>query len=175
MRWLWIDAILLHEPGARLVAVKNVSLAEEHLHQHFAAGADGPAQPMMPATLMLEGMAQTAGILVGSVRNFSERVILAKVAEAVFEQDVVPGQSIRYDAVIERLDDMGASTKGVISRWDHRDAAWTDIGRTEILFSHVDKNRAGLELPEHNFVFGENFRSILGGLLPRSAGPESAR
>jgi 3-hydroxyacyl-[acyl-carrier-protein] dehydratase len=175
MRWLWIDAILLHEPGTRLVAVKNVSLAEEHLHQHFAAGADGPAQPMMPATLMLEGMAQTAGILVGSVRNFSERVILAKVTEAVFEQDVVPGQSIRYDAVIERLDDMGASTKGVISRWDHRDGAWTDIGRTEILFSHVDQNRAGLELPEHNFVFGENFRAILGGLLPRSAGHESAR
>jgi len=176
MRWLWIDAILLHEPGARLVAVKNVSLAEEHLHQHFAAGADGPAQPLMPASLMLEGMAQTAGILVGSVRNFSEKVILAKVTEAVFEQDVVPGQSIRYDAVIERLDDMGASTKGVISRWDHRDATcatcatWTDIGRTEIIFSHVDQNRAGLELPEHNFVFGENFRAILGGLLPRPAG-----
>ncbi|MEY4786704.1 MAG: hypothetical protein RL692_598, partial [Planctomycetota bacterium] len=35
MRWLWIDAILLHEPNARLVAIKNVSLAEDHLHQHF--------------------------------------------------------------------------------------------------------------------------------------------
>ncbi|MBM4008602.1 MAG: beta-hydroxyacyl-ACP dehydratase [Planctomycetes bacterium] len=175
MRWLWIDAILLHEPATRLVAVKNVSLAEEHLHQHFAEGADGPAQPLMPATLMLEGMAQTAGILVGSVRNFSEKVILAKVTEAVFEQDVVPGQSIRYDAMIERLDDMGASTKGVISRWDHRDGSWTDIGRTEIIFSHVDQNRAGLELPEHNFVFGENFRAILGGLLPRSTGQSPKR
>ncbi len=167
MRWLWIDAILLHEPNTRLVAIKNVSLAEDHLHQHFAEGADGPAQPMMPASLMLEGMAQTAGILVGSVRNFAEKVILAKVTEATFECDVFPGQSIRYDATIDRIDNAGASTKGIISRFDHRGGGWVDIGRTEIIFSHVDQNRAGLDLPEHNFVFGENFRAILGGLLPK--------
>lgn len=167
MRWLWIDAILLHEPATRLVAVKNVSLAEDHLHQHFGDGEDGPAQPMMPASLMLEGMAQTAGILVGSVRNFSEKVILAKVTEASFNADVFPGQSIRYDASIDRIDDAGASTTGTISRFDHRGGGWIEIGRTEIIFSHVDKNRSGLDLPEHNFVFGENFRAILGGLLPK--------
>ncbi len=168
MRWLWIDAVIEHEPHVRLVAVKNVSLAEEHLQQHFDDGPDGPAQPLMPASLMLEGMAQTAGILVGSVRQFSEKVILAKVTQATFDSDVVPGQSIKYDACIDRMDDAGASTKGIISRFDHRGGGWQEIGRTEIIFSHVDKNRSGLDLPEHNFVFGENFRAILGGLMPKS-------
>ncbi|MSR28412.1 MAG: beta-hydroxyacyl-ACP dehydratase [Phycisphaerales bacterium] len=166
MRWLWIDSILDHEPQKRLVAIKSVSLAEDHIHQHFEAGPDGPAQPLMPASLMLEGMAQTAGILVGSVRDFSEKVILAKVTHASFERDVTPGQSIKYDAVIERMDDAGASTTGVISAFDHRSGVWTEIGRTEIIFSHVDKNMSGLDLPDHNFVFGENFRSILSQLLP---------
>ncbi len=166
MRWLWIDTVLEHEPHRRLVALKNVSLAEDHLHQHFDVGADGPAQPMMPASLMLEGMAQTAGILVGSLRNFKEKVILAKVTLATFESDVVPGQSIKYEATIDRIDEAGASTLGIISRFDHRGGGWEEIGKTEIIFSHVDKNRSGLDLPEHNFVFGENFRAILGQLLP---------
>jgi 3-hydroxyacyl-[acyl-carrier-protein] dehydratase len=124
---------------------------------------------MMPASLMLEGMAQTAGILVGSVRQFKEKVILAKVTEAIFESDVFPGQSIRYDAKIDRIDDMGASTIGTISRFDHRGGGWIDIGRTEIIFSHVDQNRAGLDLPEHNFVFGENFGGWGGGLRAKIA------
>ena len=61
MRWMWIDTIVTYEPDKRLVAIKNVSLAEEHLHEHFRATATLPAQPVMPASLMIEGMAQTAG------------------------------------------------------------------------------------------------------------------
>ena len=89
------------EPGHRLTAVKNVSLAEDHLHDHFAD------QPIMPASLMLEGMAQTAGVLVGSMRGFKEKVILAKIGSATIDADVIPGQTIRYDAVIERVDESG--------------------------------------------------------------------
>ena len=39
MRWMWIDRVVELQPGKRLVAIKNVSLAEEHLHDHFAADA----------------------------------------------------------------------------------------------------------------------------------------
>jgi len=81
MRWMWIDRILELEHGRRCVAVKNVSLAEEHLHDHF------PGTPVMPGSLMIEGMAQTAGILVGHARDFKEKVILAKIGKAVFERD----------------------------------------------------------------------------------------
>ena len=161
MRWMWIDTIVAYEPDRRLVAIKNVSLAEEHLHQHFAEGPDGPAQPVMPGSLMMEGMAQTAGILVGSVRRFAEKVILAKIQKAQIDADVTPGQCIRYDASIERIDGMGASTVGTIERLDHRTGQWERIGSTEIMFSHVDQNMSGLAFPEHNFVFSDSFRNIL--------------
>lgn len=165
---MWIDAITEYEPDKRLVAVKNVSLAEEHLHDHFPAEGEEPATPLMPNTLIVEGMAQTAGILVGSVNAFREKVILAKVVRAVIDHDVSPGQSIRYDATIERMDGAGASTAGTIERLDHREGAWQEIGRIDLIFSHIDNNMSGMEFPEHNFVFGENFRTLL-----RSAGLES--
>jgi 3-hydroxyacyl-[acyl-carrier-protein] dehydratase len=154
---MWIDTVTAYEPGRRMVAVKNVSLAEEHMHDHF------PDQPVMPASLMVEGMAQTAGILVGSCRQFKEKVILAKIGQFTLDSDVVPGQCIRSDAQIERLDDAGASTRGTIERLDHRKGAWEAIGSAEIVFSHIDQNRSGLAFPEENFVFGENFRTLLRG------------
>ncbi|MEY4821291.1 MAG: hypothetical protein RLY72_943 [Planctomycetota bacterium] len=163
MRWMWIDRVIAFEPRKRLVAVKNVSLAEEHLHQHFAAeGALAPC-PVMPSSLILEGMAQTAGILVGSVHDFREKVVLAKVASATFERDIHPGETLRYDATIERMDDMGASTVGIVDRYSFVDNAWAPVGRIELMFSHLDQNRAGTEFPEENFVFGENFRTLLEG------------
>ncbi len=168
MRWMWIDAITEYEPDKRLVAVKNVSLSEEHLHDHFAATEDRHAMPLMPNSLIVEGMAQTAGVLVGSINAFREKVVLAKIVRATIERDVLPGQSIRYDASIERLDDAGASTAGTIERLDHRHGEWEQIGRIDLIFSHIDNNMSGLEFPEHNFVFGENFRTLL-----RSAGMDS--
>lgn len=170
MRWMWIDKVISFEPRTRLVAIKNVSLAEEHLHQHFAAEGALPACPVMPNSLILEGMAQTAGILVGSVHGFREKVVLAKVASAVIERDVNPGETIRYSATIERMDDMGASTVGVIDRYSFADEAWAPVGRIEMMFSHLDQNRAGTEFPEENFVFGENFRTLLEGAGLRKAG-----
>ena len=41
--------------------------------------------------------------------------------------------------------------------------AWEAIGSAEIVFSHIDQNRSGLAFPEENFVFGENFRTLLRG------------
>ncbi len=58
--------------------MKNVSLAEDHLHDHF------PAAPLMPNGLMIEGLAQTGGLLVAEHSQFQERVVLAKVARARF-------------------------------------------------------------------------------------------
>ncbi len=169
MRWMWIDSIIEFEPRARIVAVKNVSLAEEHLHDHFPAGAGFDAQPIMPTSLMIEGMAQTAGILVGSVNSFREKVILAKVVTARFDRDVLPGQTIRYEATLDRIDASGAATSGNVLMMDHAHvaAAWEAIGRVDLMFSHIDRNLAGLEFPEENFVFSDNFRTIL-----RSAGLE---
>lgn len=149
MRWIWIDRFETFESGVRAVAVKNVTLAEDHLHDHF------PGFPIMPAALMIEGMAQTAGILVGEARQFAEKVILAKVKRAVFHSLVRPGEQIRYDARIEQLTDSAAVTTGRITVGE------TAVGEVDIVFSHIDRNMSGLDFPEENFVFTDNFMALL--------------
>ncbi len=151
MRWIWIDKFVEFESGKRAVAVKNVSLAEEHLHDHF------PGYPVMPASLMIEGMAQTAGILVGEARAFAEKVILAKVKRARFEYEVVPGDQLTYDALIERIDDAAAYTAGKVL------CNGKPLGEVDIVFSHIDQNMSGLDFPEENFVFTDQFKSLLAG------------
>lgn len=164
MRWMWIDRILSLEPGRKMVTVKNVSLAEEHLHDHFEADAARglPATPIMPASLMIEGMAQTAGVLVGHAGGFKEKVVLAKVSRAEIDSDVTPGRTIRYTAEVERLDASGASTKGLIELLEPgTDAPARTIGRVDLLFSFLDQNMSGSEFPKHNFVFGDSFKTLL--------------
>ena len=173
MRWLWIDRIveMVPRPPARIVAVKGVSFSEDHLQEHFparegAGGAGGvarPALPVMPASLIIEGMAQTAGILVAAADDFREKVVLAKVSLAEFEREATPGTTLRYTANLQRMDRAGASTVGVVDLMDHAtpDRGYERIGRIDLMFSHVDQNMAGLEFPEHNFVFGESFETLL--------------
>ncbi len=161
MRWMWIDRIVELVPGTRMAAIKNVSLAEEHLHDHFAATDDLPPAPVCPASLIIEGMAQTAGILVGSTRDFKEKVILAKIVRTSLDADVFPGQTIRFDAELQHIDDNGARTAGVVSRTEPGSGKWEVIGHIDLLFSHADRNTTGLDLPEHNFVFGDNLKIIL--------------
>lgn len=170
MRWMWIDRIIELEPGRRLVAVKNVSLAEEHLHDHFAADAARglAALPVMPACFIVEGMAQTGGILVGHAEGFREKVILAKIGRAELTRDAGPGSTLRYTATIERMDPTGASIKGVVEMLDHAKfaAGYQPLGSIELVFSHLDNNmggagQTGRDFPEHNFVFGEGFKTLL--------------
>ena len=163
MRWIWIDQIIEYEPDKRLVAIKNVSLAEEHLHDHFAAGPGLDPRPVMPASLLIEGMAQTAGILVGSVNGFREKVILAKIATARFDADVLPGHTVRYEATLERIDASGAATSGIVLRDSHTDGQSQPIGQVDLLFSHIDQNLAGVTFPKDNFVFSSNLHLLLQG------------
>ncbi len=149
MRWIWLDRFEEFVPGRRAVGIKNISLAEEHLHDHF------PGFPIQPASLMIEGMAQTAGILVGQARNFSEKVILAKVKQAVFHRLVRPGDQIRYIAEVEQISDAGAMTRGEIRCGDEL------VAEVDLVFSHIDQNVSGLEFPEENFVFTEQFKALL--------------
>lgn len=171
MRWMWVDRIVSIEPGVRLVAVKAVSLSEEHLHDHFAAepaGPDGPvrpATPIMPASLIIEGMAQSAGILVGHSGEFREKVLLAKVARVELEQDALPGDTLRYTATILSIGPQGASTGGQVELRRAAAAAFETVGRIDLVFSHADQamdlGAGGVPMPRENFVFGEGFRTLL--------------
>ncbi|MCH8148733.1 MAG: beta-hydroxyacyl-ACP dehydratase [Planctomycetes bacterium] len=149
MRWIWIDTFVEFVSGQRAAAIKNVTLAEDYLHDHF------PGYPVMPASLMIEGMAQTAGILVGEVRDFQENVILAKIRLAEFREYPVPGDQIRYETTIDSFDERAAVTSGRVLKNEQ------EIGRVDLIFSHVNNADRSLGLPDHNFVFTEQFRHLL--------------
>jgi len=158
MRWIWIDKFVEFKSGESAVAIKNVTLAEEHLHDHF------PGFPVMPETLMIEAMAQTSGILVGQAKNFQEKVILAKVKKAVFYDYVKPGDTIQLEAKIESIAAEAASTSGRIRLGEKL------IAEIDLMFSHIDQNLAGKKFPEENFVFTQTFKSLLQGVLVDNAG-----
>jgi len=158
MRWIWIDAFVEFESGKRAAAVKNVTLAEEHLRDHF------PGYPVMPACLVIEGMAQTAGILVGEARGFRENVILAKIRRAEFDGFAVPGDLLRYEAVVESIDERAAVTSGTVLK------NGKPMGRIDLMFSHVNQAEKVPDMPDHNFVFTEQFMSLLAGFRHRGLG-----
>jgi len=149
MRWIWIDKFTEFTSRTSATAVKSVTLAEEHLHDLY------PGFPIVPHSLIIEGMAQTSGILVGEARNFEEKVILAKIGRATFHRLVRPGETMQYAAKIDQLNEQGAAIAGRVTVGDEL------VAEIELMFSHIDQNIAGLEFPEHNFVFTEQFTELL--------------
>ena len=83
------------------------------------------------------------------------------MARARLEADLRAGDTIRFDASLDRIDDKGASTSGLVQRSADGGASWEDLGTIDLMFSHVDQNMAGIEFPEENFVFSDNFRDLL--------------
>jgi 3-hydroxyacyl-[acyl-carrier-protein] dehydratase len=167
MRWVWLDRIVELEKARRLVAVRTVSWGEDLLHDHFAKEQvrDGRALPCMPHTLVIEGMAQAAGVLAGHANDFREKVILAKIGKATFAPGVLatPGTTLRHTATLEKIDASGAATSGVVELIPAAGSAADAVpfAAVDLMFSHVDQNRQGLAFPEHNFVFTEQFMSLL--------------
>jgi len=160
MRWIWIDKFLAFESGKSARAVKNLSLAEDHFADHF------PGYPVMPAPLILEGLAQTGGILVGEANNFKEKVILAKVPRAVFHREMLAGEQLIYDAEILHLRPEGAAVAGRVTVEGELTA------EVEIFFAHLDQNRSAQLFGEQNFVFSGEMRYLLGRFArPQSAAP----
>jgi len=151
MRWFWIDRFVEFVPGSRAKAVKNVTLAEEHLHDHF------PGFPVMPGSLMLEGMAQTGGILLGQTSGFNEVVILAKVPKVTFHSWARPGDTLTYTATLLDARPEG----GVVECTAH--VGERLVAEAEIVFAHLDRSAGGelASLDQKNFVFSMGLLGIL--------------
>src|SRR5437667_2496217 len=130
MRWIWIDRFLEFHKGKSAKAVKNLSLAEDFFADHF------PGYPIMPGSLILEGLAQTGGILVGEVNDFQEKVILAKIPWARFQREALAGEQLIYDVELLHLRPEGASVHGRVSTTiPGQDlAASTPVAEAEIFF-----------------------------------------
>jgi len=126
MRWYWIDRFLEFESGRYATAVKSVSLTEEYLKDHF------PGYPIMPQSLVIEGLAQTGGLLVFENCGFAEKVILAKIPRADFCFDARPGDVLTYTARLESCQPNGA----VVSATSHVDGRLQ--AESEIMYVYLD-------------------------------------
>ena len=91
-----VDAVTEHEPGRRMVAIKNVTVNEEFFQGHF------PGAPLMPGVLMIETLAQVATLLLmhGSEGASGDRVFLRGVDNAKFRKSVVPGDRLRLEVTL---------------------------------------------------------------------------
>ena len=103
--FLMIDRVVSIEPGKRIVAIKNVSANEPHFAGHF------PGRPIMPGVLILEAMAQAAGILVFRTLNTkpdgNSVYYYAGIDNARFKKPVLPGDRLEIEVAI------AASKRGV--------------------------------------------------------------
>jgi UDP-N-acetylglucosamine acyltransferase len=91
-----VDAVTEHEPGRRLVAVKNVTVNEDFFQGHF------PGAPLMPGVLMIETLAQVATMLLVSGEDGEPRghAYLRGVDNAKFRRQVVPGDRLRLEVTL---------------------------------------------------------------------------
>jgi 3-hydroxyacyl-[acyl-carrier-protein] dehydratase len=149
MRWIWIDKFLEFQSGHFARAIKNLTLAEEHLHDHF------PGYPVMPASLIIEGLAQTGGILVGEASGFAEKVVLAKIPRAEFFGVACAGDQLVYDVT---LTDMRAEGAVVEAKAFLEGELLADV---EIVFAHLDNSRSNQIFGPKNFVFTQQLLGVL--------------
>ena len=92
MKFYLVDRILELAPPKRIVAVKNVSLAEEYLADHF------PAYPVLPGVMMIEALVQSAAWLVRASTEFQKTLILLREAQNVrYGNFVRPGGQLRME------------------------------------------------------------------------------
>jgi 3-hydroxyacyl-[acyl-carrier-protein] dehydratase len=150
MRWIWIDRFLEFQRGKSARAVKNLSLAEDYFGDHF------PGYPVMPGSLILEGLAQTGGILVGEVNDFKEKVVLAKIPWARFHREVLAGSQLTYDVKLLHLRPEGAAVEGRAQVGEEL------VAEAEIFFAHLDQSRSQELFGDHNFVFSGELKHMLG-------------
>jgi beta-hydroxyacyl-ACP dehydratase FabZ len=96
--FLLVDRVTELEGFRRAVGLKNVSVNEPFFQGHY------PDQPIMPGVLILEAMAQLAGLLLLRKLELSGKVpVLLSIDRVKFRRAVVPGDQIRMEAVTQRL------------------------------------------------------------------------
>ena len=95
---LLVDRVLELVPGKRVVAIKNVTRNEPFFDGHF------PGNPIMPGVLVIEAMAQTAGLLLHEIEDRDRRVLFfSGIEKARFRRPVVPGDQLRMEVESLRL------------------------------------------------------------------------
>jgi len=109
MRFFLIDKITTWEVGSHAEALKNVALSEDSFDDHF------PRRPVMPGVLILEGLAQLAGLLLEAslqARCAKEaKVVLTVLERSKFRELGRPGDTLRYRAEVVSVNEDGGKAR----------------------------------------------------------------
>jgi 3-hydroxyacyl-[acyl-carrier-protein] dehydratase len=93
--FLLVDKIIEIDPGIKAAGIKNVTINEEFFQGHF------PGQPIMPGVLIIEALAQVAGVLAfHSGATPSKSVYFMSIEKAKFRRPVVPGDQLKLEVSI---------------------------------------------------------------------------
>lgn len=109
--FLLVDRILEMAPGTKATGIKNITINEEFFRGHF------PGQPIMPGVLIIEALAQVAGVLAfHSGATPGKSVFFMSIEKAKFRRPVVPGDQLKLEATILQ----------------HRGNVWKFIGNARV-------------------------------------------
>src|SRR5438046_2906573 len=106
MRYCMVDKFLEFERGKRALAIKNVTLADDLTAEYQ------PVQSFLPPTMLLESIAQTAGILLMSSLGNLGQAMLAKVSTFRCPDVARPGDQILIDVALEDIREEGCRVNG---------------------------------------------------------------
>ena len=153
MRLNLVDRIREVEPGKRIRSVKNLTLAEEYLADHF------PTFPVLPGVMMLEAATQAAGWVLHRRTNFAKSMAVLKESRNVrYGNFVAPGNFLRIEAELTKSTDSGGTFKvtgSVVNSAGQASDNPAITGRIEVaLFDLGDKQldlaELDVRLKEHN-------------------------
>jgi 3-hydroxyacyl-[acyl-carrier-protein] dehydratase len=107
MKFILIDKVIALQSGKEIKTVKNLSLAEEYLADHF------PAFPVLPGVLLLEGMIESASWVVREKENFAHSMVLLEQARNVkYKSFLAPGSAIEYVITAQMIEENVSSFTG---------------------------------------------------------------
>jgi len=147
--FLLVDRVLELDPGRRIVAIKNVSVNEPFFQGHW------PALPIMPGVLIIEAIAQAAGVLFAACIERDDRVALITTIDGVkLRRPVGPGDQLRLEVIGQRVKKTSASVSGVAKVGD------AVAAEAKLRFIIVDPSRAAR--PFENVAPGYSLPTAVG-------------
>jgi 3-hydroxyacyl-[acyl-carrier-protein] dehydratase len=126
MRHYWVDRIEVTEPGVSATGRKAVGLSEDFFADHF------PGNPVFPGIYIVEGMAQTAGALIGHASDWKQFALMVSVDRARFSSFARPGDVLEYSVLVEERTAELATVRGTAMVSDRK------IAQARITFQVLD-------------------------------------
>ena len=129
MRWFLIDRFTEFVSGDYAVAVRSISLSEDAVDDYV------PGFPTYPSSLIVEGMAQTGGILGTQVGDFEHRMVLAKIMKLQLHTEAIPGDLLTLRADLQAHTADGAVIRGTVHRGNFL------LAEMELMFAILNDER----------------------------------